>query len=95
MYRASTNHQSEIGIDKRTVIYCLCQVNEVNWRKCCFRRIVRLCVRSEPVNQTAGGQKRSKQRSSNLSHFFHGQSGYDPLDIFKWRGQGRVTPEFF
>jgi len=30
VYSASTNHQSEIGIDKRwpTIIYCLRQVNK-------------------------------------------------------------------
>jgi len=63
--------------------YYLRQVNEVNWRRCRFHRIVRLstpvtqCVRSKPVNQTVGNwmliaSKRLKLQTSNLTYTFPG-----------------------
>ena len=56
------------------VIYCLCQVNEVNGGDTVFVRCVcvSVCVsvRSGPVNQK--GLKRLKLRTSNLTCMFPG-----------------------
>jgi len=69
------------------VIYCLCQVNEVNGGDTVFVRCVcvSVCVsvRSGPVNQK--GLKRLKLRTSNLTCMFPGTVDNNRPILFTWR----------